>query len=256
MSSDTSIILVFEPTVILQGREKEWQLYKNLGNCYLPEVVSEELEFLTKRSVLPEEEKIAREFIRFFPNSRWQIHHGMTSHQSWIAFGGESMSKNARLQNAIAQSVYDLTINNPEALVVLVSNKQNLRQDLEKIKKNNFASLTLAQFNQWLRTKQKPTIITNKLSQLMGNSDSDKTGVKSSNAQKNVNKLSKTNPNQVRPSSGKRQKSTPTNIFSTITSAILTLGAIAFVGFLSWYWLEPESFQEFWENNRSSMNNF
>lgn len=57
MSPDNSIILVFEPRVILAGRTLEWSQFHQLGTCLIPQIVLEELEFLTNRVVYPEEEK-------------------------------------------------------------------------------------------------------------------------------------------------------------------------------------------------------
>ena len=250
MYPDISIILAFEPISILKGREKEWSQYKNLGQCYLPQVVLDELQFLTQRAVLPEEEKTAREFSRFFPHSHWQIHQGMSSHKALQSLEDENLSKNARLYNAIAQSVYDLTINNPDKLVVFISNKANLRQDLDKLKLNNFTCLTLAQFNQWLRTKQKPIIITQIIQQLTSNSDSPNI---TTSPNPSINKIKKNN--AISNVSKRTLKSShPTNPIPKIISGLLTIGALTILALLSWYLIEPKSFQEFRKNVQQEFN--
>ena len=105
-------------------------------------MVFEELDFLTQTAILPGEEKTAREFSHFFSDSRWYIHQGMSLHFALPPLEAKNLSKNAQLQNAIAQLIYDLTINNPDKIVVSICNKVNLRQDLEKTKLNNFIILS------------------------------------------------------------------------------------------------------------------
>lgn len=61
------MILVFELTTILSGCTRDWTKFSDKGECYLPEVVLQELNFLTQRAITPKDEKIAREFSRFFP---------------------------------------------------------------------------------------------------------------------------------------------------------------------------------------------
>lgn len=246
MGLDISIILAFEQTTILAGREKEWSQYQSLGSCYLPQVVLEELEFLTQRAVLPEEEQTARAFARFFPNSGWQIHQGMTAHQALQPLAGENLSKNVRLQSAIAQSIYDLSINNPDKLVVFICNQGNLRQNLDKIKPRNFTSLTLAQFNQWLRTKEKPATVTQIIEQLTNPSDSP--SFTSSNYPHKQKKTSPTSLPRTKKTSSK------TNPLSTIISSLLALGALTVAVMLSWYLIQPDSFQKFWQQNFPARN--
>lgn len=246
MSQDISIIIVFEPRVILEGVTRDWSQFSQLGTCYIPQIVLEELEFLTKRAVSEKEEKTAREFFRFFPNSGWQVTQGMTHHDALTVMEGENLSKNARLQVAIAESVYYLTLENTNKLVVLVTNQQNLRQEVENLAQDNLVSLTLAQFTQWLRTKQKPMNVSQKIAGFSNGKIS--TPISSPPPVKNA---SGNNGNVVSSTSAsyqpKARVKSQNNPIGTIISGLLALGALTVTGMIAWYFIQPQSFQEFWQ---------
>ncbi|MGI0480608.1 PIN domain-containing protein [Geminocystis sp. CENA526] len=246
MSQDISIIIVFEPRVILEGVTRDWSQFSQLGTCYIPQIVLEELEFLTKRAVSEKEEKTAREFFRFFPNSGWQVTQGMTHHDALTVMEGENLSKNARLQVAIAESVYYLTLENTNKLVVLVTNQQNLREEVENLAQDNLVSLTLAQFTQWLRTKQKPINVSQKIAGFSNGKISSP--VSSPPPAKNP---SRNNGNVVSPTSASYQPKAKVkpqnNTLGTIISGLLALGALTVTVMIAWYFIQPQSFQEFWQ---------
>ena len=254
MSSDTSIILVFEPRAILAGRTRDWSQFRQIGTCLIPQIVLEELEFLTKRAVEPEEERTAREFLRFFPDSAWQINNSRQSHPSFSHKDGAHQSKSARLQLALVESIYGIATDNPDKLVVLVSNQGNLRNQLEKIEQNNLATLPLTQFIQWLRTQQKPVNISQKLQDL--NSSNGTSNSISSLAQKtspNAKKTQKTSPTSASKSlyqstyKPQAKVKAQSNSVASIFSTIIALSSVIVVGGLVWYLVQPKSFQQFWQ---------
>ncbi len=248
MSPDNSIILVFEPRAILAGRTRDWSQFHKLGTCLIPQVVLEELEFLTNRAVEPEEEKIAREFCRFFPESGWQVSNYQNTHPSFQHKQGENMSKSAGLQMAISESVYGIATDNLDQLVVLVANQSNLRNDIDNIGQDNLTTLPLTRFIQWLRTQQKPVNVSQKLQNFncSGNNSTPVTGITNSPKKKYT---SSTNKSSSQSSSGasakvKKKKSNP---LTPIISTILALGGFVVVGSLVWYMVQPNSFQQFWQ---------
>ena len=254
MSLDTSIILVFELRAILAGRTRDWTQFSQIGTCLIPQLVLEELEFLTKRAVEPEEERIAREFLRFFPDSGWQVHHSRQTHPALSNKDGAHQSKSARLQLALAESIYSIATDNLDQLVVLVSNQGNLRNELEKIAQNNLATLPLAQLIQWLRTQQKPVNISQKLEDFNsnhGNSHNNSSLAKKTSS--STKKTQKTSPSSASKSPYQstykpQAKVQPkTNSLASIFSTVVALSSIIVVGGVSWYLLQPKSFQQFWQ---------
>lgn len=243
MSQDIPIIIVFELRTILEGSTRDWNQFSQLGVCYIPQVVLEELEFLTKRAVSETEEKIAREFLRFFPDSGWQVTQGMTHHDALTMMEGENLSKNARLQLVIAESVYDLSLENVNKLVVLVTNQQKLREEVENLAQNNLVSLTLAQFTQWLRTKQKPINVSQKMASFSNGKISHE--VESSPVKTNTNsKTPSINAQSYQPKAKIKPKN---NTFNTIISGFLAVGGLTITVMIAWYFIQPQSFQQFWQ---------
>lgn len=248
MSPDNSIILVFEPRAILAGRTRDWSQFHKLGTCLIPQVVLEELEFLTKRAVEPEVEKAAREFCRFFPDSAWQVSNYQNTHPSFQHKQGENMSKSARLQMAIAEAVYGIATDNSDKLVVLVANQTNLRTEIDNIGQDNLTTLPLTQFIQWLRTQQKPVNVSQKLQKFncSDNNSTPVTGITNSPKKKST---SSTNKSSSQSSSGasakvKKKKSNP---LTPIISTLLAFGSLIVVSGLVWYMVQPTSFQQFWQ---------
>jgi hypothetical protein len=245
-----SILLVFDLSAILAGRTRDWSQFNSVGSCFIPQVVMEEIEFLTQRSSDPEEEKIAREFTRFLPDSNWEISQSIAEHPSLTPPDGKNLSKNARLQLAVAQCVYGMTQENTASIVVMVSNQGNLRTQLENLKVNNLCTLTSAQFIQWLRTNQRPLNITQAIQkQSVGGwsptsqspnpqidrpkQGSTKTGSSSSQSQSRTPRYS-TSVKKANPISG-------------LINSILALVAFTAVGCSIWYFAQPKSFNQFWQ---------
>ncbi len=248
-----SNILVFEPTAILAGRTRDWTQFQQLGDCVIPQIVKEELEFLTKRAIEPQEEEISREFFRFLPDSGWQVNSTQNNHPSFTKKAGEELSKSARLQLAIAQSVYGIATENPNDLVILISNKANLRTEIDNLEENNLTTLTLANFIQWLRTQQKPINISQKLAQLNTSNPEKKvkTSTVKSNSQTQNKATKKSNTNNkslydssYQPKAKVKKKNNP---LASIIPSILALAGFIVVGGLIWSVVEPNSFQQFWQ---------
>jgi hypothetical protein len=252
MSQKVNILLTFDLTAILAGRSRDWTLFDQIGPCLITQVVMEEIEFLGKRSPNPEEEKTAREFSRFMDDSNWQISQIVADYPGFNAAGGQDLSKNARLKQAITQSVYGLARENQARLVVLISNQQNLRNDIDGLEINNLCSLPLAQFVQWLRTKQLPLNVSKKMQKMIGEgistsetkskktTSTPQTKIKNSSS----SKLSNGQNNYQKIKAKVVKKS---NFLSNLISSILAIIGFSFVGLLLWYLIQPNTFHEFWQ---------
>lgn len=248
MAQKVSILLIFDLKAILAGRTRDWTIFDEIGTCFVPQIVIKEIEFLCKQSITPEEEKTAREFTRFIDNSTWEISQTIAEHPLLNSAQGEDMSKNARLQQLTAQSVYGLAQENPNQLVVLISNQQNLRNDIDNLNINNLSSLPLAQFIQWLRTKQPPINISEKQEIMIAvaiATNEVKTKKYSSNIKtKSPNSTSSfSQQNNLNKTQAKVQKKS--TFVATLISSIMAIVGFSFVGLILWYFLQPESFNKF-----------
>lgn len=249
-----SILLVFDLSAILPGRSRDWSQFNSVGDCVIPQIVMEEIEFLTQRSSDPEEEKIAREFTRFLPDSDWEISQSIAEHPSLIPPDGKNLSKNARLQLAVAQCVYGISQEDRARIVVVVSNQGNLRTQLENLKVNNLCTLTLAQFMQWLRTNQRPLNVTQAI-QKSSAMEGASLGVEGSNHKSPKEQRGSLGSTKTGSSTSQSQSRTPrystsikkANPISTLINSIFALVAFVAVGCSIWYFAQPKSFNQFWQ---------
>lgn len=225
------IILVFELRAILASSSRDWQQFKSVGSCILPEVVKNELEFLTKRATTSEEETSARQFMRFWADSGWESSNLTSTFENLSARQGENMSKNARLQLATAEGVGALAVHHSTDKVILVSNNPNLSKDMEKLGLDNLIVIPLTQLLQWVRTNQAPLALT----KITGHNHLIPPPLKNTSSE----------PSYTYNPKAKVKKSQ--NILTGVIPSILTILGLIFVGGLSWYFVQPESFQKFWQ---------
>lgn len=255
MTQKINVLLIFDHKTILTGRTRDWSLFDQIGTCFIPQVVMEEIQFLCTRAVNPEEETKAREFSRFMDNNNWQINQLLAEHPSFIPPDGQNMSKNARLTQSIAKSVYGLAQEYPSQLVVLVSNQQTLTNDIERLNINNLTTLTLAQFTQWLRTKQRPINVSEKMQKMITE------GFAGAKVQPSPPQLSQSQPkpqqiNIITPSpTNKKEYVRESKVivrkpgcFANFISSILAILGFSLAGLILWYLIQPNSFNQFWEN--------
>ena len=240
MTQDISIILVFELRSILAGKTRDWNEFNTVGSCLIPQLIIEELDYLTKRATNPDDEKTAREFMRFFPDSGWQTSMITSPHASLSASEGENMSKNARLQLATAESVSAIALSNSDKLIVFVANNNNLKNQIEELNISNLSTLTLTQFTQWIRTKQLPINVSQKKSSLSSNNKEILTSTPTAKPKKSSNQRAYTYQSRAKV----KKKENP---LSFIIPSVLTVAGVLFVGILSWYLVQPDSFNQFLE---------
>jgi hypothetical protein len=160
------ILVTFDADVLMAGRTQVWQEYAKVGACYIPEVVYDEIDYLTGRAVEPAQEQIAREFMRFFAQSGWIVTDAQETHRA-LEPSIKNQSKPAMLTVATAQCVYGLTKEHPDALVVFVSNSQPLLKRMASVGAANLCGITGAMLLNWARKTERPPQVTQQLQSLM-----------------------------------------------------------------------------------------
>ncbi|MEN9231088.1 MAG: PIN domain-containing protein [Thermostichus sp. DG02_5_bins_236] len=168
-------LLIFDSPVILAGRPALWQEWGRFGICVLPRAVMTELERLTRQAIEPQEESVAREFLRQWPNLGFQVSEASAlvggippAGQSIASAVPSTLSQRARLEEAIAECAYALAQQQPGTLVVLVSNDRPLVGRVQALGHSNLCSISLAELNQWIRTSQRPRAVVAALNRLPG----------------------------------------------------------------------------------------
>ncbi len=151
-------LLICDTTAILATRSTHWQDWDRFGRMILPQAVMEELQFLTHRAEDPEQESTAREFLRFSPASDYWI----STAKALVTQGqaeDPSLSKRARLEQAVAECAYALSQQQVGTLVVLITNARGLVHRITQLQIANLCAVSVAEFLEWQRHKQRPTAV-------------------------------------------------------------------------------------------------
>ena len=255
MAASASILLVFDVSALIPGKTREWQEFAQVGQCVLPQAVSEEMQFLCDRATEPDIETTAREFSRFYPNSGWQVTTANASHPKLQPASGQTLSKKARRALAVAQTAYGLTQEQPNALVVLVANNQPLLKSMQGLGVETLGGLTTALLRQWSRSGQPPAAIAKQLQ--VAKSRPATSSVASPNS--SVRPNSAMHPTmggngKVPPALSRASVKTKTKprsghpgAFSQMISGLLAL--VFFLGgsLLLWRFIQPASFNQVWQ---------
>lgn len=168
-----AVLLILDLDVVMGTNSQTWQQYAKAGSCYVPEVVFEEMEFLADEAD-SDREKLAREFLRFFPASGWQVTDALETHPNLEPAVGGNQSKHTRMVVAIAQCVYGFALENPESLVVFVCNNQSLLKRMQALGLGNLCGITAAMLSQWAKRGEQPMPVTQQLQNLMRSQTSKK----------------------------------------------------------------------------------
>jgi hypothetical protein len=160
------VLVTFDVDVLMAGRTQVWEQYAKVGTCYIPEVVYDEIDYLTGRAVEPAQEQVAREFMRFFAQSGWIATDAQETHQA-LEPSINNQSQQAMLVVATAQCVYGLAAEHPEALVVFVSNSQPLLKRMAAVGAPNLCGITGAMLLNWARKGERPPQATQQLQNLI-----------------------------------------------------------------------------------------
>jgi hypothetical protein len=163
MSDLPAILFLIDLSALLASQTREWQEFSRLGKCFVPQGVYQELKAMSSVAVEKDHELIAREFIRFLPESGWELSGAGAMHPALVPAPGQRESKRARLALAVAECAYGLARNSPSQLVVLISNDQALLQRLHAVQAPNLCGLPLAALLQWYRSSRRPPVVTHQM---------------------------------------------------------------------------------------------
>lgn len=250
MPTPPPVLVLLDLSALLGSSLREWQEYSRIGNCYLPQMVYEEIEFLTGRAPEPQVEKVARDFMRFFPDSGWQLTNAHATHPAIAPPGGASLSKQARLVISVAQCAYGFALEQTDNLVVFVSNTQPILQRIPSLGTPNLCGVTRAAFLQWVRTGEQPPAVSAQQQTF------STVGAATANGQAKAPTPAKSTPTAVPtmtgPASAARpaspaNKSGRTGSLSRLVGGVISLVVIAALGLVAWRFIQPASFNQFWQ---------
>jgi len=254
-----SILLLFDHTALLAGKTRDWQEFTRLGECYLPQIVLEELRFLSGRAPDPTDELTAREFIRFYHTSSWRITQVHAIHPGLKPAPGQDVSKRARQALSVAYCAYGLSADHPGDLVVLVSNDQPLLMKIQSIRVRNLCGISYSSLLEWTRFNRQPVLVAQRLRAMETGSSfvvstkptrqatATRTGdiatkINSQKSHTKVNRMPRPSRERFDPrfDTDEDRKS-----ISQIISFLIALAALSVAGFLIWGLFNPAYLNKF-----------
>lgn len=251
--------LVFDISAVLAGRTQQWQGFSKVGDCFVPKVTLQEIEFLCGRATEPQQEQVAREFSRFYPVSGWRETLSIATHPLLKPPEGQTFSARARAGLAVAQTVYGLSRNHPEALVVLVANDQALVKRILALETPNLCGIPLAALLQWQRTQRRPDVVNHHL-QIMRSTTAAAVTTGTTAIQRSTTVIQPSNSGIRRtPTASRSQAVEPRRTSlphrstrrmpstNQIISNLLSFAILAVLGLAAWRVISPTSFEQMWK---------
>lgn len=255
MDAPPSLIFVFDVSAITAGKTREWQWFSGLGECWLPQTVLDEMEFLCNRAAEPSIESTAREFARFLPGSDWQVTEISDSHPALKPASGQNVSKRARIALSVAQTAYGLSRSFPGTLIVLIANEQSLLRRLQNLGVPTLTGLPVSALLQWHRTGQPPAAFATQLKAMeLGTPLPTAASPAAHPASSAASKTTKSPPRKTtsRAQSGARPQSSASrsarsSLLSQLISGLMALIFLTVGVGLLWKLGQPESFDRTWQ---------
>ncbi len=151
---DPQIFLLLDLNSLYACKPYEWLEFSRVGQCYVPQVVYEELDSWASSRSDAIESKIAREFRRFMLEGDWQLT------RSLIPIGTtRPFSRRARLAIDVRNCAEDLARSSIGRLVVVVSNDRALVQQIQALHLDNLTGIPVSTLLTWSRSKRQPPIV-------------------------------------------------------------------------------------------------
>jgi hypothetical protein len=150
------VILVFDISALSAASSLEWREFSRVGNCYIPQVVYEEVKRLIDRAPDSDLERMARAFHQFYGASGWQVSEANAYHTALTSDAGLPPTRRTTLSLAVGRCAYGMAQEFSNSLVVLVSKDRSLLQRLYEISRFNLCGITGESLLQWSRSGQRP----------------------------------------------------------------------------------------------------
>jgi hypothetical protein len=266
--STAVVLLMFEPSALIETNINFWREVSRLGQCFLPKLAYKEIKQVVKSSPLSQVpgnmKESATQFLKFFPASGWQGTEISRAHPQLELVSGQLVSRKLRVNLEIAKTAYGAAYLNPHALVVLVTNDQALLKRVNELDQVNLCAATATGTRQWARTAQAPAAISKAIASMKTRTQqaqqmqpSDATSMQTSistaslldvNLKDNSLGKAKLITPIGRSTQPKTSLVTPPQSKSFNRSLNLLLGWLVMVAviLIAWSLLKPTQFNQFW----------
>lgn len=241
MAALPPFLILMDLSALMSSGVRHWQEFSRLGECFIPKAVLEEIQLLCNHAIEPAQERTAREFVRFFPESGWKATTSIAQHPALKPSEGHALSKKTRLALAAAQAAYGLARSRPEGLVVVAANDQGLIQRLRMLGAPNLCGMPLTVLVQWSRTARKPPVVANQLHAMRLMVGAVTPAVSKTPSSPPVRSTSTQSYQNKKPLSPQRAIRPASIFYNLLTLAIVAIAVLAV-----WRVIHPPSFNRLW----------
>ncbi len=154
MIDSSQVFLLIDLNALYACKLYEWLEFSQVGQCYVPQAVYQELDAWASSRSESIEAKIAREFRRFMLEGDWKLTRSTLPPKPHRPF-----SRRARLAIEVRHCAEDLARFSVGRLVVVVSNDRALVQQIQTLRLDNLTGIPVSTLLTWSRTKRQPPIV-------------------------------------------------------------------------------------------------
>jgi hypothetical protein len=240
--------LLFDLGALLVGKTREWQEFSRVGQCFLPQVVYDELLALANTESHPQK-KTAQEFLRFLSGSNWQLTRATASHAQLQPLPEQHLGKRSRLALSVTESAYGTARGSVGRMVVLVSNDQASLRRVQDLKVPNLTGLPVSAVLIWGRTDRRPAVVVQHMHEMVERSRAFASASRRSNTAVATRSTATITPTHAVPNLRQSPVATRPSVLPQILSSVSSVLALALAVGLVWYLIQPTSFNQFLKHN-------
>jgi rRNA-processing protein FCF1 len=248
-------LLIVDSTALLATQLRQWQEWAAFGRCVLPQVVWQEMDFLTRRAISPESEAVARAFLRFHESERrFEVSGARVLLEAGANVSPISpISQRARQSQAIAECAYALAKQHSQAVVMVLSHDRLLVERINRLGIPNLGSISVPQLTQWIRQDQVPPVVQTLLKRPKPPATSAPSGGAAVEIPAFVPKKSlppTPPPPPLPPASLWHQIKIGIRTLMGISLILVSLGILSVAGLVAWRVYDPQGSEWLWETLR------
>jgi len=235
----------------LQTDINTWKAIAKLGSCWLPEVVAKEIQDIAEGKV-EGNEAVARQFQSCQSQLNWQVTPIIGKHPDLVLKTSQNLSRRAKLNLTIAQSVVGIAQTYPQHPVVLISDEISLRDRISLLNCQNLCAISSAIARQWSKTNSQPPNVQKLIFQankILDNPelDYDLDVNPTSNLHPQSSNLLGRNNQTFSPKSRPKSKFNYRQIAISLMKSGITATVVVTVLLVGWRLIQPQQFQQFWK---------
>jgi hypothetical protein len=154
---------LFDRGAVLATNTHFWKAASKFGFCLLPQLVVDEIKRTAEDASVnatqnSSAENAAVEFMRFLPQSNWQVTDRIKTHPE-LTTADNQLSRNARMSFLMGQYAYGVADHEGDRLTILVTDDQTLIRKINELNVDRLCATTAIAVKQWVFAGEIPIVI-------------------------------------------------------------------------------------------------